>query len=92
MWKHKELQYYVYDIVDETKTFQERLKILTELDKCMSLSSIIPNKVVVVNHENVSGKDAIIQLHNQYVSEGYEGLVIRDPNENINVGLEINEC
>ena len=66
--------------VDETKTFQERLTILTELDKCMSLSSIIPNKVVVVNHENVSGKDAIIHLHNQYVSEGYEGLVIRDPN------------
>ena len=84
--KHEELQYYVYDIVDETKTFQERLKILTELDKCMSLSSIIPNRVVVVNHESVSGKDAIVQLHNQYISEGYEGLVIRDPNEKYKCG------
>ena len=36
--------------------------------------------------ENVSGKDAIIQLHNQYVSEGYEGLVIRDPNEKYKCG------
>ena len=80
------IQYYVYDIVDETKTFQERLKILTELNKCISLSSITPNKVVVVNHESVSGKDAIIQLHNQYVSEGYEGLVIRDPNEKYKCG------
>ena len=38
------------------------------------------------SHESVSGKDAIIQLHNQYVSEGYEGLVIRDPNEKYKCG------
>lgn len=58
----------------------------------MSLSSIIPNKVVVVNHENVSGKDAIIQLHNAICIWRLEGLVIRDPNEKYKCGARDNEC
>ena len=84
--KHKELQYYVYDLVDEKSDFEKRLKLLKHLEVCVSLNSFKPDKVVVVEHEKVSGKESIIKLHNKYVADGYEGLVIRDPNEKYKCG------
>lgn len=73
--KHKELNYYVYDIVDESLTFEERLNILQTLKNILFSDS----KVKVVEHVDVDNWDDILKLHNQFVSEGYEGLVLRDP-------------
>lgn len=79
--KHQELRYYIYDVVDETKTFVERLKILNEFKLLLKLNSILPNYTVVIDHYNVYNRDEIVKLHDVFVSEGYEGLVIRDPDQ-----------
>ena len=75
--KHKELTFQCYDIVDESLIFTDRLKILDNLSKI-----IFPNsKLEIVDQTEVQGKENIINLHDYYVKQGYEGLVIRDPNQ-----------
>jgi DNA ligase-1 len=74
---HKNLKFYCYDIVDETKPFKDRLTILMDIQsKCPSDS-----KLIVINHDEVEGLDNIMNLHNERVSLGYEGLVLRDPDQ-----------
>lgn len=72
----RELQFHCYDIVDTDKTFNERLEILNMVSNKLKLT----NKIQVLEHVDISGYDNIIELHNQFVNEGYEGLVLRDPN------------
>ena len=45
----------------------------------------------MVPHEKVSGFDAIMDLHNQYVFEGFEGVVIRNPNKCYGFGKRTND-
>lgn len=80
------LELYVYDIVDINKTFEERLKVIEEFKFELNLS-FNPLKewnsgdlqIQVVPHVEVSGWDNIMALHNDWVEEGFEGCVIRDP-------------
>lgn len=72
----KDLQFHCYDIIDIDKTFNERQKILQDIEKQLRITS----KVQVLEHIDISGYDNIINLHNKFVNEGYEGLVLRDPN------------
>lgn len=79
---HKKLLYYCYDIVDESKTFKERLSIINKLSSIIESNS----KIIFVNHTLVSNNDEIDELHDQFVNDGYEGLVIRDPDEKYKSG------
>ena len=79
---HKELQFYCYDIVDENKIFKERYKILQTFNQT--------EKFVVVEHVDVKGNDNINKLHDEYVNQGYEGLVLRDPNKTYKCGSRSN--
>lgn len=79
---HKELQFYCYDIVDENKTFKERYEILQTLSQT--------EKFVVVEHVDVKGNDNINKLHDKYIDQGYEGLVLRDPNKTYKCGSRSN--
>ena len=72
---HKYLKFYCYDIVDETKTFKERLEFLRSL--IVAWNSLL----VIVEHIEVTNNQEIDKLHDKWVSEGYEGLVIRDGNQ-----------
>lgn len=76
--EHKELSFFCYDIVDENTPFKDRLKILAKI------RNNAPNgtKLVVIEHVPVQGLDAIMKEHDRAVSLGYEGLVIRDPEQN----------
>jgi hypothetical protein len=82
------IQYYVYDVADPNKIFAERLKDLEMIKKELNLG-FDPDKeftpedlrIQMVPHEKVSGWSNMEQLHNQYVSEGWEGVVIRDPSK-----------
>ena len=72
------LQYYIYDIVDTEKTFEERYKILQEIQKELNLGfdpektfgddelmvQMLP-QIKIPNDEKIMWK-----LHDQYVSEG----------------------
>lgn len=85
------LQFYWYDIVDLNNPFKSRLakmkSIAEELKEYGSEISWEPDRVFKENELRiqfvpqieVSGWDNMMKLHNEYVSEGWEGLVIRDP-------------
>ena len=80
------LQFYWYDIIDPNSTFDERFALMQDIRDEMNLI-FDPEKhfedgelrIQFVPQVKVIGWDNMIKLHNQYVSEGWEGLVIRDP-------------
>lgn len=85
------LQFYWYDIVDLNNPFKARLakmkSIAAELKEYGSEINWEPDRMFKENElriqfvpqVEVSGWDNMMKLHNEYVSEGWEGLVIRDP-------------
>ena len=83
------LEYYVYDIMIPDTTFTDRYALLHELAGLIEQESFNPEKewnkedlrMQVVPHVFITGdnkKDQIMDLHNQYVAEGWEGCVARD--------------
>lgn len=91
------LQYYIYDVMDSTKIFDERMDVLDMIREELDLG-FDPNrswkdgelKVQMVPHDPVTGWTAIQKLHDKYVSEGFEGVVIRDPSKVYNFGGRTN--
>lgn len=82
------LEYYLYDVMIPDTTFAERSNILQEIAETLELS-FVPEcewgdeelRMQIVPHVYVTGdnkKDQIMELHNQYVAEGWEGCVARD--------------
>lgn len=77
--QESKLQFWIFDIIDPSNIdlpFEQRLTILNELFSGFHRSSILQK----VESEKINQKDEIIPKHNQYVSEGYEGIILRDPN------------
>ena len=82
------LQFYWYDIVDTNSIFDERWAFMQDIRDQLDLK-FDPEKVF--NDEELriqfvpqlitSSWNAMMDLHNEYVSEGWEGLVIRDPDK-----------
>ena len=80
------LQFYWYDIIDVNSTFDERWSYMQDIKDQYNLI-FDPEKefkqeelrIQFVPQVEVTGWDNMMKLHNQYVSEGWEGLVIRDP-------------
>lgn len=77
---HKQLRFYCYDYVDEKKPFKERWEFLKSLE--------VPNDslLIIVDHVEAFGDDEITKLHDEWVADGYEGLVMRDPNKEYKSG------
>ena len=75
------LEYWIYDIVSE-KIFEERYNLL------MDLQELLENeiKVKVIDHYLLSGWMTIKKIHDDFVKEGYEGLVMRNPNKEYGIG------
>lgn len=91
------LQYYIYDIMDSTKSFDDRLDVLHDISNEFDLG-FQPEKyfegdelkVQMVPQERVIGWANIQKLHDKYVKEGFEGVVIRDPSKPYNFGGRTN--
>lgn len=91
------LEYYIYDVMDSTKMFEERLEVLHDIESELSLG-FNPNReweegelrFQMVPQEKVMGWTNIQKLHDKYVSEGFEGAVIRDPSKVYNFGGRTN--
>lgn len=83
------LEYYIYDVMDGEKTFEDRLEVLHDISSLLELPEFNPTHtfeegelmVQMVPHVKVSGWTNIEKLHNKYVEEGFEGVVIRDPSK-----------
>lgn len=78
--RHKELCFHCYDIVDEDSTFSKRFAILQNLYQLRE-TNYPESKLVIVEHTVVKSNQEIMAVHNRFVAEGYEGAVIRNPNE-----------
>ena len=91
------LEYYIYDVMDSSKTFEERLEILHDIESELSLG-FNPERewnegelrFQMVPQEKVVGWANIQKLHDKYVGEGFEGVVIRDPTKVYNFGGRTN--
>lgn len=91
------LEYYIYDVMDNTKTFEERLDILHDITDELNLGFNPERewddgelKFQIVPQETVVGWANIQKLHDKYVGEGFEGIVIRDPSKVYNFGGRTN--
>jgi hypothetical protein len=82
------LEYYIYDVMIPDAPFEDRLQCLNDITELLNLS-FNPEReweedelrVQIVPHVLVTGKnkkEQIMELHNQYVAEGWEGCVARD--------------
>lgn len=92
------LEFYIFDIMIADMKFSNRLEIIKQVQKELNLG-FEPNKewnegelqMQVVPQEKVSGYDNIMKLHNQYVSEGWEGVVCRNPDKDYGFGKRTND-
>jgi len=86
------LQFYWYDIVDTNSTFEERWAYMQDLVDVLNKTQFIvfdPERefkngelrIQLVPQILISGYDNMLYLHNNYVEEGWEGLVVRDPDK-----------
>lgn len=91
------LEFYLYDIMYPEVDFETRLKLISIVEKSLNLG-FNPNKewkpgelrIQIVPHEKVSGYKEIDALHDKYVEEGWEGVVIRDPSKEYGFGKRTN--
>ena len=68
--RHGDFQFWIFDIIADGLTFEERLEILKE---------IVPetNSVVIVEHVSVTTVDEVMKLHDEWVALGFEGGIWR---------------
>lgn len=80
------LEFYWYDIVDTNRSFKERLLRMNAIKNVLNLG-FDPYRewnhgedlqIQFVPQVLMSGYDEMMKYHNKYVSEGWEGLVVRD--------------
>jgi len=76
------LNYWIYDIYHPTLNFVDRYELLMELQEIMKDEP----KITVIDHYLLSGYLKIKKTHDQFVREGYEGLVMRNPNKPYGIG------
>lgn len=86
------LEFYMYDIMVPKISFKLRNKIMDKIQEELNLRfdpyrewNKDELQIQRVPQEVVEGKD-IMSLHNKYVSEGWEGLVIRNPDAEYGFG------
>ena len=85
---HKLLRYHCYDIVDETKKFKDRVAILNKFkSECPSDS-----KLTVLEQRLIHGMKEIQEMHDEAILNGYEGLVVKDPDKEYKCGARDNRC
>lgn len=67
------LKYHIYDIVATDLTFEERHKLIKAC-----LENVKDRAIVYVPTYEVQNEAEIIKYHEQFVAEGYEGIIIRN--------------
>ena len=79
----EQIQYWVYDIIDLTKTAQLRINFLMSMAKELNIpiytGTEVSSPIVILEQAPVTGWTSMKKLHDKYVKDGFEGLVIRDP-------------
>jgi len=76
------LEYWIYDISDDTKIFNDRLDFLAKNRSQLQSDG----NVVVIEHVLLESYSKIKAQHDKWVQEGYEGLVMRNPQKTYGYG------
>ena len=95
------LEYWVYDCYDKANPNVSAVNRYDFLDEELSIANNIPiyvspendDKIApirLLKHIDVKGWDNMIKLHDQWVSEGFEGAVITDPTKAYKPGSRCN--
>jgi len=71
--KQQQIYLCVYDLVDETNPYSKRKADLEQLFATHKFTSIR-----LLSTEECANKECIESMHNKYVEEGYEGLMLRN--------------
>lgn len=74
--KAKTIQYHIYDICDPSLTFEERLVILSDIEKKIMSKSI---SCLVVVPTIPATTETILVHHDKFIRDGYEGTMVRLP-------------
>ena len=72
------IKYHIYDVYspdNPTLTYKQRMEILEDLNRYLSPTE----PVSIVHTDDVESIDDIKRLHDVFVQEGFEGIMIRDP-------------
>lgn len=83
----KDLEFYWYDIVDLKSPFKDRFQTMKEWAKELKLTEFEPSReldeetlhIQFVPQQVVKGFDNMKKLHDEWVNDGWEGAVIRNP-------------
>lgn len=93
----EQLCFYMYDVMIPNVSFKVRNKIMDAIQKELNLGfdpyrEWKPGELQMlrVPQEIVIGEEEVNKLHQQYVSEGWEGLVLRDPDAPYGFGQRTN--
>ena len=78
----KKLEYWIYDLAIPDVAFEDRLELLEEIQDFF----IDSEKIKVLDHVLTKSWNEIQQYHDQWVEEGFEGLVARKPDKNYEFG------
>ena len=68
--KHPELEYHAFDIIDENLEFEFRLEELSKLN--------LTGLLQYVDCEPVHNQSELYAAHDKFVTQGYEGVMLRD--------------
>lgn len=74
--KMKKIKYHIYDIVDGSKTFEERLKILETLNLFIQEHKL--ESICTVETIKIEKQAQIKEGHSNYIQLGYEGTMVRN--------------
>lgn len=73
----EEIQYHIYDIIDESLTAVERVNLIHDRlvgNKSFDKNILVPIKAIYIKNN----EDDIRSAHSHFVSMGYEGVMVRD--------------
>jgi ATP-dependent DNA ligase len=72
------IKYHIYDVYSPENpdlTYKERMKILLDLNRNISLT----DSVAITHTDNAESMEDVKRFHDLYVQEGFEGIMLRDP-------------
>ena len=74
----EEMEFWVFDIADTTKTNIERNEILDRIKTRAKNMGVKHSNIVFVPTAIANCEEDVYKLHDEYVKEGYEGAIIRN--------------
>ena len=95
----KDLEFYWYDIADLEHSFTERFKIMQEWAKELELTEFDSERhlpedklhIQLLPQVSIKGFNNMKKLHDKYVEEGWEGLVVRQAKSKYKPGARTND-